>query len=183
MEKSKTENIENKDTNKALNKTTENTNTKIAKIMNKIYEYNKIRKNNENNKINKKSKDIKHIYEIARSLSREFRSYLLYKKKNKKCYLEDNFCDKYLYNKYNSYSNDVIQDFFSKKGVSKLYEEFLADKDYENNLEGRNKKFIEFKQKIINDEKNGDYSYKICRKNFHKIYSEDYNVNDLELKE
>lgn len=87
-----------------------------------------------------------------------------------------------MYNESESYNDGRMQNFFSEDGVSDLYEKFLADEDYEKNLKKRNSKCVKFKQQITNDEKNKDYSYQICRKNFHKIFNEKYKLNELELE-
>ena len=112
--------------------------------------------------IHKYNKDKKRMHDIVRSIFREFQDYLIDKKKENN--LEGNFWNQYLDKKIKSYSHHLMENFFSEdNSVCELYMEFLGDT-------------------IIKNEKKDDYPYKICRDNFHKIYSEKYHVNDLEFK-
>jgi len=182
-EKSETENAESKDTNKTSEELTENYTKKKQKILDVIGEDNiKKRKNNDN------KENERRIYEFIRSLYREYRKYLLDKKGDKIRELSNDIYNDYLYNEIKYIKNDQMQKFFSDNLIYNLYEEFLADKDYDKNLEEKYQNFINSKDDpkkkantILGIKLKKDNSFQKCRKNIHKIYNKEYK-NELELE-
>ena len=124
------------------------------------------KKNNEliKNKRSKVFEEIKKIDDVKlvdceRYNYRKFTSYLNEKmnSKNKK-------------NKNHSYSHDVMRKLFSTESNLNLYEEYLKDEDFHKNYREKRKT-----KHIIAFEFYGKY--------FHKIYSNNYDVSDLDLDE
>ena len=146
---SKIKNPENNNNKKTLDKQTNDMEKKRDKIKQEIYKY---------------DKNLRRLYNIVRSLFREFKQYLF--DRGKKPDLGEEFNNIYFTNDISSYSHPFMEDFFSKDCIVELYKEFLEDPN--------NKNYIK--------ENNDDDSHKICRNNLHKMYSKKYSVNDLDFK-
>lgn len=165
-------------------------NSKLEIIKNKNIDKTFDKKSDENKKKNRISKgkterimkevykNTKRLYENVRSLFREFQNYLLTNKE--KFFLNNEILAQFIDKKFSSYPHKLMEKFFSKDRICGLYEQFLADTNFHISYLEKN---VKLKNKIMNEEKEGDYSYKKCRKNFHKIFNGNYNLNDLKFND
>ena len=126
------------------------------------------------------------LYDFEKNIYREFRIYLFEKKEiyKKEPSLDIKFWElidindiskteiEIEGNKYKDYTHELMKYLFSKDGIPKIYEEFLKDNTFHKNYISKNAK----RQKYKNYE-----SYEKYRNNFHKIYCDKYEENDLDL--
>ena len=126
------------------------------------------------------------LYDFEKNIYREFRIYLFEKKEiyKKEPSLDIKFWElidindiskteiEIEGNKYKDYTHELMKYLFSKDGIPKIYEEFLKDNTFHKNYISKTKK----RQNYKNYE-----SYKKYRNNFHKIYCDKYEENDLDL--
>ena len=167
LENSKIENIKNKNINKTF-----------YNIFDKNKNKNRFLKGKTERVMKEICKYKNRLYENVRSLYREFQNYLSTNKE--KFRLNNDFLARFIYKKFSSYPHSLIKEFFSKNCICDLYEQFLADTNFHISYLEKN---VKLKNKIMNEEKKGDYSYEKCRKNFHKIFNENYNQNDLKFND